>query len=233
MRCKVCDNSTRSIDTDIYKCNKCGHLYIHFKGDGLQYHKEEYRNCGHGTRVDNEIENGIFTDNFHDARTDICKNRSIAIDDLVFKCETLLDIGAGGGTFVNTIKDMFLEVDCQEISDICINNLQRDGFNVYSGNFNEVQFNKKYDLVTCWHVLEHIDNLHIFIEQVSKVVNKFLVIEVPINRSIRNPNIEWDGHYHYFSETSLRLLFDQDFSIIKIKEGIQRPALLAILEKKR
>ena len=63
--------------------------------------------------------------------------------------------------------------------------------------------------------------------------NKYLVIEVPTNRNLKDPNKgDWDGHYHYFSKESMRYLFKEKFEIIKtITPGIQSPALLVFLKK--
>tara|TARA_R100001443_G_scaffold93574_1_gene100173 strand:+ start:355 stop:1056 length:702 start_codon:yes stop_codon:yes gene_type:complete len=232
MRCKICNtDSIPSINTDAYKCNNCGHIYIDFKGDGLDYHKKEYRKKGHGTRVSNELNGGIFTKDFHDARKTICEKRVSRINQLFDKCDTMLDIGAGGGTFVRMLKQKISNIECQEISEVCIDNLTRDGFKVHKGDFNDIKFEKEYDLVTCWHVLEHIKDLDSYVENVTKITKKYLIIEVPINRAIKNPNMGWDGHYHYFSKESLRLLFENSFKFIKLEEGVQSPALLAIMEK--
>ena len=149
MNCPVCSSeSMKSSSTDVYKCDDCKHTYVDFKGDGLEYHKDEYRKKDHGTRVSNEIVSGKFTNDFHNARDGICKRRVIAIEELFERSNTLLDIGAGGGTFVNMIKDKFTSIDCQEISEVCINNLIEDGYDVYKGDFNNINFEKTYDLVT-------------------------------------------------------------------------------------
>ena len=231
--CPVCDlNRLKSIGTDVYKCDNCKHTYVDFKGDGLQYHKDEYRKNDNGTRTTDEISNGKFTEKFHNFRNDICKNRIIAIEELFKHCDTLLDIGAGGGTFVTMIKDKFSLIECQEISEICINNLNEYGFKVYEGDFNNINFEKRYDLVTCWHSLEHMKDLKGFVKNVKETTEKFLVIEIPIDRGIPNPNTDWDGHYHYFSKDSLKLLFKEHFDIIDIIDGVQSPSLLILLKNK-
>tara|TARA_B100000287_G_scaffold341064_1_gene327586 strand:- start:1084 stop:1791 length:708 start_codon:yes stop_codon:yes gene_type:complete len=235
MDCRICKTKSIPLFTanNTYKCGNCGHVYIDFKGDGLGYHKDEYRTKGHGTRVNNEINNGLFTQDFHNARKTICENRIKKIQNEIHDSNTMLDIGAGGGTFVKMLKDKIPSIECQEISEICINNLGKEGFVIYKGDFNDIKFDKKYDLVTCWHVLEHLKDLEGFVKNAINVTKKYLVIEVPINRRINDPNIgNWDGHYHYFSKDSLRLLFKESFDFIRLEEGVQSPALLAIMKKK-
>ena len=77
------------------------------------------------------------------------------------------------------VKDKFLNIDCQEISDVCIKNLKDYRYKVYEGDFNTIEFNKKYDVVTCYHVLEHIQDVNGFLNQVKKITDKYLIIEVP------------------------------------------------------
>ncbi len=234
VNCHCCNGKYNPIGNNSFRCIDCGHMYVNYEGDGLEYHKNEYRSKDFGTRVNNEINNGKFTQHFHNARLDICKKRVLKIPGLIYKDYNLLDIGSGGGTFVNMVKDKFLNIDCQEISDVCIENLKDYGYKVYNGDFNSIEFDKKYDVVTCYHVLEHIKDIKGFLNQVNKVVGKYLVIEIPkCKREIPKDFKErgWDGHYHYFSENSLTKLFENSFKILKLEEGVQTPAIHVIMEK--
>ena len=161
------------------------------------------------------------------------------IKNFIDECDSLLDIGAGGGTFVNMVKDKFSIVECQEISDICVDNLNKYGYNTYHGDFNSLSFDRTYDLVTCWQVLEHIKDLHGFVKNASKITNKYLVLEVPLlhskgTRTRGIPSVDrWDGHYHFFSQKSMTKLFEQHFEILDLQEpGIQIPSLSVLLKKK-
>ena len=60
----------------------------------------------------------------------------------------------------------------------------------------------------------------------SALVEKgVFIMEVPSKRKI--PKL-FDGHLHYFSEKSLQLFLSGFFEEVKIIEGVQSPALLAI-----
>ncbi len=232
--CPVCFSERMlTVAHEAYQCDECLHVFINHKGDGLNYHKEEYRKNSFGTRVDLEINpEGKFTESFHSAREDMCIKRVQKIEPLLKHCSTCLDIGAGGGTFASMLKDKtFLKIECQEISDVCINNLKSYGFKTHKGDFCSVGFKKLYDLTTCWHVLEHIKDLHSFSKKAAQICKKYLVVEVPIDRALRNPDDGWDGHYHYFSRRSMTKLFEKNFNIIEIIEGIQSPALLGIFKR--
>jgi len=229
MRCVVCNSENfKSIQHKVFKCDDCKHTYINYDGDGIHYHKVLYRSEGHdGTRGGAEIVDGKFTPQFHSRRDDICNRRVQAIDSEIEEANSILDIGAGGGTFLNKIKDKIDIVEGTEVSDVCNANLTNEGYRVHHGAFTQMNIDKTYDLVTCWHVLEHIQNLKDFPRKAAKVCNKTLIIEVPINRRLRNPDRNFDGHFHYFSKESLEHTFREYFDVEYIKNGIQMPCLLA------
>lgn len=232
--CKVCNSSSlKIVSHKVYKCTNCEHIFVSYSDDGILFHKELYRKPGHdGVRGNNEVVNGMFTDTFHSRRKLICEKRSTLIEHLYKECDSLLDIGAGGGTFVNLVKKNFNEVEVTEVSDLCVNNLQKNDYKVHHGPFTKMSLGKTYDLVTCWHVLEHVENLDDFLKKVIEVTGKYLVIEVPIKRRLRNPDKDFDGHFHYFSEKSFRLLFEKNFEIVRLGNGVQMPCLFSILKKK-
>jgi rubredoxin len=227
----------------VYKCDNCDHIYVDYPGSAIKYHKNEYRESGKGTRTDNEIKGGKFTNNFHNARKDIVNRRSKVLEKRLNldECKTMLDIGAGGGTFVDKIRNdfphNFESIECQEVSDICVNNLRQYGYTTYHGDINKLDIDKKYDLVTCWHVLEHINDIATFAKKVNKLVKKYLIIEVPLAKPgnsgyTRIPKLtSWDGHHHFFTEKSMRLLLENYFTKIEVGNAIQNPSLQVICTK--
>ena len=233
MACIICEGSLTEIQYKVERCDNCHHNYIRYDGDGLYYHKTLYRSEGHdGTRGGGEVVDGVFTDQFHNRRHNICTNRIKYLEPFLSEVDSILDIGAGGGTFLNLIKDKVSLAEGTEVSDICNKNLTEAGYKVYHGAFTQMDIEKSYDLVTCWHVLEHIENLKDFPKRAYDCTNKYLVLEVPINRRLRNPDTEFDGHFHYFSEQSLAKLFEEYFDVDFIIPGVQQPCLLAQFIKK-
>lgn len=236
MDCPVCGNNMSVVKTDIHKCDICSHVYVNYYDDGLLYHKNEYRTNNNGNRTGNEVVDGKFTSAFHKARKRIMDDRCDFISEFTEECSSMLDIGAGGGTFVNTIRSGSLidNIECQEISNLCVNNLRRYGYTTYHNDINAINFTKSYDLVTCWHVLEHIKDIHSFVTTVDKITNKYLILEVPVDRSLRPPNDgRWDGHYHFFTEESILRLFEKsNFTKVSVnKPGIQPPSITVIFKK--
>jgi len=231
MKCVLCNSLCARKQHEVFKCVECGHTYVNFTGNHLTYNKSEYRINSHGTRKNLEIIDGNITKKFHDARDSMCDKR-LSIVKSYCSNGKILDIGSGGGTFALKLRKEGFAVDCQEISDVCIKHLKENNFNVYDGDFCSLDFNNTYDIVTCWHVLEHIKNLYSFVKKCESVCSDLLILEVPINRSIPDPTKNWDGHFHYFSKKSLTNLFGESFRLINITEdGCQKPCLLAVFKK--
>lgn len=238
--CFICNNRTKIIMKDVYKCSQCKHLFRDYSKDGVNYHVNIFRKQK-GLRSKDEIINEKVNNKFHLNRQDIVNKRFNLISKYLNKDFNLLDIGSGAGTFVERIKNSVKNIECTELSPILINECERLGYKTYKKDFLEINFNKKYDIVTIWHVLEHIKDVNKFVTQVSKITKNLLIIEIPTleskeckkKRKLKSPNISFDGHYHYFSIQSLTKLFENEYNIIDINEkGVQQPCIFMVLKKK-
>ena len=96
-----------------------------------------------------------------------------------------------------------------------------------SNSLNEFkEINYKFDIVTFWHVLEHLENPKKLIQIIDEKLNNkgFVVIEVPnfdsLQRIIEKKNLihfECPRHVSHFTKKSLLNLFDdKKFKLIKI-----------------
>ncbi len=71
----------------------------------------------------------------------------------------LLDIGTGDGRFLETAARHGFSVDATELSDTGIQYAATRGFAVRKGQVTEIDFGgRQYDVITVWHVLEHVPN---------------------------------------------------------------------------
>ena len=241
MKCHCCKSQYYQLYENTFECNSCGHIHRNYKGDSVEYHKNQYRQIERRDR--SEInENGEIQELFHEKRKDICNKRLDFVRKYLNKDYTCLDIGAGAGTYANTISSYVKNLECTELDKSLIAECERLGFQVYDVDFLNMKSDITYDIVSAWHVLEHVDNIDAFIKKCSEITEKYCIIEVPLLKSLSgqgrvrkllDPSIgEYDGHAHYFSKNSFELAVNKHFSIVEIKEGVQSPALFAVLEKR-
>ena len=142
----------------------------------------------------------------------------------------LLDIGCGKGQFINFLQERGWKVYGTEFSSLSAQAAKKKIGNesiFISNSLNEFkEINYKFDIVTFWHVLEHLENPKKLIQIIDEKLNNkgFVVIEVPnfdsLQRIIDKKNwihFECPRHVSHFTKKSLLNLFDdKKFKLIKI-----------------
>jgi 2-polyprenyl-3-methyl-5-hydroxy-6-metoxy-1,4-benzoquinol methylase len=136
----------------------------------------------------------------------------------------LLDIGGGKGEFALFMHKKGFSSSIQ------------DNFSYYNGildfytNINKI--NKKYfDVISMWHVLEHVHNLENLFNSINTILNKngILVIAVPNHDAIERKyfNDKWapydaPRHLYHFNLSSLEKILNKNgFKILKKYSMIQ------------
>ncbi|MCF3108623.1 class I SAM-dependent methyltransferase [Niabella sp. CC-SYL272] len=94
----------------------------------------------------------------------------------------LLDLGCGTGTFLNTMKNRGWEVAGLE-PDADARKMAKQLYHLDIAPSHELyQLNgEQFDAITLWHVLEHVHELHAYMEQLKKILKPdgVLLIAVP------------------------------------------------------
>lgn len=93
-----------------------------------------------------------------------------------------LDIGAGDGTFLRKTKEAGFSVIGTELSETGAAYIRQAGIDVRIGQFMEITLpDSEYDLITLWHVLEHVPDPGAVIARIRKIIapHGVLVIAVP------------------------------------------------------
>ncbi|MCE1163832.1 MAG: class I SAM-dependent methyltransferase [Bacteroidetes bacterium] len=115
---------------------------------------------------------------------------------------TLLDIGCGTGLFLKSCTDAGFSVTGIDVSMNALN-FARDNYNldVSKKTLDDLlKEGKKYDLITMWHVLEHIMNPVEELKKVKGILKEggLLIVEVPNLNSIkfRLSGKKWKGGNH-------------------------------------
>lgn len=211
----------------IKKCNNCHHVQI-FPLPTLDEEKKYYEKNLQDVRI-----------NYHGSINDYRKKsendtlRRVKFIKKIYPKGRILDIGSGDGFFMEAMISEGYDVEGIEMS----KNRMKKSRKITKGKISyfDLRYNlpkmKKFDVITMFHVLEHIRNLHEFLGNVKKLLmpTGTLIIEVPNHSDFQltlNPNYKdfhyQQGHIHYFTPVSIKKILQIcNFKKIKVK-GIQR-----------
>ena len=217
--CPLCnnDNSKEAFKIDDFSYNECSYcdsLYTkpHLR-DGVI--DELYRDGTYQVYQDNLVKKA------KKIRKDILEQRKFfQIKNFMNKNSnpSLLDIGCGSGTFLDVCKQNGWQVEGVDPSPFSSKSvLENYNIEVHQGDFNKIKFNKTFDVITLWGVLEHVPNPITTIKKVKKLLKDdgMLVFEVPsadcfISEYLKKNNfsptryIESGRHNIFFSKKIIR-----------------------------
>jgi SAM-dependent methyltransferase len=141
---------------------------------------------------------------------------------------TLLDVGSGTGAFVNEMNQNGWQVTGLE-PDENARKVAKDSFHCELKSTGELfhLLENSFDVITLWHVLEHVHDLHSYLQQFKRLLKEDgrLVIAVPNYTSFDASFYQefWAAydvprHLYHFSPLSMKLLMDKSgMRIVKYK----------------
>lgn len=99
---------------------------------------------------------------------------------------SILDVGCRTGDFLMHFEDTIIR-EGVEISNYCTEIANKRGLRIYNKNLESINFNKKYDLVSAYNILEHLIDPLSFLDKLSSIINEngLLVILIPTHESLR------------------------------------------------
>lgn len=147
------------------------------------------------------------------------------------KSGTLFDLGAGWGHFMLAGKELGYDVYGIEISEqpylYCVNDLKLPVEHI---DFFEMDETKKFDVITMWDVLEHIDKADEFLAKCAKLTKEggYLILQVPQIDSYfaRRHKDKWKmmglDHVNYFGKKTItQILANHGYEVQKIKSSFE------------
>lgn len=203
---------------DILECESCGFMFTQNVPDaseiGPYYKSEDY--VSHSN-----TQKGLFFKIYHKVREFMLNRKERAISKNIKEKENqkILDIGTGRGYFLNHMQQS--GYSCTGIEqDADVREMAKKSFSLNILPPEELFHleENQFDIITLWHVLEHVHDLSAYLEKIKKLLTPdgLLVIALP-NPSCADESIykeHWAGwdvpiHLWHFSPKNIKDLLSQ------------------------
>ena len=182
---------------------------------------------------------GVFAFLYQTVKSYSLKKKVRLISELNNGTGSLLDIGAGTGDFLNVAKQNNWAISGIEVNAQARNLALKKGINLLEDIDNVA--GKKYDVITLWHVLEHIPNLEETCKKLELLLkdNGSLIVAVPNYKSFdaiyyREHWAAFDvpRHLWHFSQDSMQSIFPNQLKLIKTKPMVFDSYYVSLLSEK-
>ncbi len=202
MNCKFCGNrmcfvkkkvqsSNNQQLYDLYSCPDCRSFFF----DDQQYNtslKEFYNNIS--------LTRGNFTLDFTPSKKWF-KQVAIIKKLLGKNPLSVLDIGCRTGDFLMHFEH---QIECEgiELSEYFAAIGKQRGLVIYNDFFENIDFKKKYDVVSAYAIMEHLKNPLKFINKLNRIINPsgLLVILIPTHQCLKRKYLDYfKFHWHMYS----------------------------------
>ncbi|MFM9824953.1 class I SAM-dependent methyltransferase [Flavobacterium sp.] len=177
---------------------------------GKYYESEDYI-----SHTDNK--RSLFEKLYHLIKSIALKNKLNLINSLQSNKGTLLDIGAGTGDFLTVAKNNGWQTKGIEPSQKAKVIAIKKGIS-FVEHTTELE-DHSFDIITMWHVLEHVPNIEAQIKELKRVLkpNGTILIAVP---NFKSYDAKYYGkfwaaydvpiHFWHFSKTAMQMLFQNE-----------------------
>ena len=166
----------------------------------------------------------LFEKCYHFIKSVALKNKLNLVNSLQPAKGSILDIGAGTGDFLSVVKENGWNTIGVEPSEKAKAIAKRKGVS-FVEETSELE-NNSFDVITMWHVLEHVPNLDNQIKELKRLLkpNGSLIIAVPNFKSFdaKQYGNFWAAydvpiHFWHFSKTAIKKLFaKEDMELVKV-----------------
>jgi SAM-dependent methyltransferase len=208
------DHTVSSEVFEIWHCDDCTARFTQRVPDAVSI-GPYYQSANYVSHSDTQ--KGLINRLYHKVRNHTLHSKRKLVEEVTGKTTgSLLDVGAGTGAFSNTMKLAGWNVTALEPDDIARKNAaDKYGLELQSPEKLFTQGASQFDAITMWHVLEHVHDLHQYLEQFEKILKPGgkLLIAVPNYTSYdaRVYKENWAAydvprHLYHFSPKSMELL---------------------------
>lgn len=155
---------------DVYECHGCGFVFTQNIPDekeiGRYYESQSY--ISHSN-----TKKGLFNKAYHLVRAIMLQRKVNLMENLtLLKNGKILDYGAGTGYFARAMEKRGWDVTAIEKSPKARELSKREfGFEMHAEDYLEKIADKEFDIVTLWHVMEHIQDLDGFWDELYRIID--------------------------------------------------------------
>ena len=211
---------------DIWECGNCTLRFTQNIPDESSIGKY-YQSADYVSHTDTK--EGVVNKLYHSVRNYTLKTKRNLVQQATGKSQgSLLDIGAGTGAFANAMKRAGWQVTGLEPDETARTNALsnynlslEDPAKLYQLPANI------FDALTMWHVLEHVHDLHGYLQSFHKILKQEgkLIIAVPnyTSKDASTYGEDWAAydvprHLYHFSPASMKVLLETEgFTLLQTK----------------
>ena len=225
---------------NIEQCETCGFLFTQDfpseKNIDSYYVSDDY--ISHS-----DSRKGLMNKLYHQVRKYMLGRKTKLVEKQFSQKGTLLDIGAGTGYFANEMKNTGWAVAAIEKS-VQARNFIKEKWNI-DAQEDKALFEipqHSVDVITLWHVLEHIENLNEVMQQLHKILqsNGTLFVALPNAASFDAKHYQsfWAAYdlprhlWHFTPQTFALLASKHNFKIVKTKRMAFDVFYISLLSEK-
>ena len=212
----VKDHSVSKEDFVIWQCSHCSLRFTQDVPDEESIDKY-YRSPDYISHTNTN--KGWINKLYQSVRNHTLNQKANLVIDQTIKQGTILDFGAGIGAFLNTMKLKGWEIAGIEPDE----GARRHAKNLFNLELSETpvlnQFpENSFDAITLWHVLEHVHELHLYVERLKALLKSKgkIFIAVPNYQSVDSSvyKLYWAAydvprHLYHFTPQSINALFQK------------------------
>ena len=228
MHCRFCNSSRCSLKKkvqssynqqfyDLYSCHDCRSYFFNNRQYSASL-KELYN------KIPSSIENVTF--NFVTSKKWL-KQVAIIKNLLHRNPASVLDVGCRTGDFLMHFES---NTKCEgvELSEYSARIGAKRGLTIYNDFLENIDFKKKYDVVSAYAIMEHLMDPLKFINKLNEIINPggLLVILIPTHQCLKRKFLDYFGnlwhmysppeHLNFYSRKFLdKYLYDKGFKLAK------------------
>lgn len=215
----VKDHSVSKETFDLYH-DEALDMLITFPQPSLDNLGKYYESVDYISHTDSK--RSLFEKVYHFVKGIALKNKLNLINSQQPAKGRILDIGAGTGDFLSVVKTDGWETVGIEPSEKAKNIAKNKGVSFVEATA-ELDTNS-FDVITMWHVLEHVPNLDNQIKELKRLLkpNGTLIIAVPNFKSFdaKHYGAFWAAydvpiHFWHFSKKTIKVLFEKEGMLLK------------------